>query len=76
MSRSQLQEVLTLRLSNYIERPIVLVDFTDVFSIQVKALGQINIPGNYVITTNQTLQEVITLAGGVTEFADLNNIQI
>lgn len=76
MSTGQLQEVLTLRLSNYIERPIVLVDFTAAFSIEVKVLGQVTQPGNYLISTAVTLQEVLSLAGGPTDLADLNSIQI
>lgn len=44
---------------------------TDTFKVNIS--GEVNYPGSYVVNSNQTLSDLITLAGGLTDSAgDIN----
>ncbi|MEO0408365.1 MAG: SLBB domain-containing protein [Cyanobacteria bacterium P01_A01_bin.135] len=66
----------------YIRRPRVVVRLLDARPLQVAIAGEVNRPGSYRVSVGQgeaevpTLTEVIELAGGITQFADLRNIKV
>jgi polysaccharide export outer membrane protein len=70
--RTQIQEAA----SKYIEDPNVTVVVRQINSRNVFITGQIARPGAYPVTGQMTVLQIITVAGGLTEFADEKNITI
>ena len=77
----QASEAIAAELAYFIRRPRVTLSLLDSRPLQVAIVGEINRPGSYRL--NQTGQEefpsltqIIELAGGITQSADLRNIQI
>jgi len=56
--------------------PIVVVQVKEYKSRMVILLGQIAKPGSFPLTTGITLMQVISLAGGLTQIADDNNVTL
>jgi len=76
MTTSELMNVLTFRLARHLENPLVLVSIVDKPEINVTVLGQVEKPGPVRIYEGATVQEVLLLAGGTTQAADLERIRI
>lgn len=76
ISTSELMNDLTFRLAKHIDNPLVLVSVVEKPEITVVVLGQVAIPGPVKCYLGATLQEVLVLAGGPTEKADLSKIKI
>ena len=56
--------------------PIVVVQVKEYKSRMVILLGQIAKPGSFPLTTGISLMQVISLAGGLTQIADDNNVTL
>lgn len=56
--------------------PIVVVQVKEYHSRTVILLGQIAKPGSFPLTTGLTLMQAISLAGGLTNIADDNNVTL
>jgi protein involved in polysaccharide export with SLBB domain len=67
---------LTLRLARHIDNPLVLVSIVEDLPVVIEVLGQVVNPGHITISKGASLQEVIKLAGGPMENADLSRIKI
>ncbi len=76
MTTKELQDILTLKLANYSDAPFVLISILSELPIKVQVMGQVKLPGSVTISPQANIQEVIKLAGGPTEFADLTQIKI
>ncbi|MFP4521325.1 MAG: polysaccharide biosynthesis/export family protein [Fibrobacterota bacterium] len=76
MTTSELMDQLTLRLAKNIENPFVLVTIEPEAKISVTVLGQVKNPGRMEAPQKGSIQEVLKLAGGVTEYADLEKIKL
>ena len=72
----QLKEVLTKRLGEFIENPIVSVTVTEANSCKVYVSGQVKTPGVYRLRSETTLLQIIPMAGGFTEWANQKKILI
>lgn len=76
----QASETIAAEMAVFIRRPRVTLSLLDARPMQVAIAGEINRPGSYrVAITNEelpTLTQVIELAGGITQFADLRNIEV
>jgi polysaccharide export outer membrane protein len=75
------QEIARLVRQQLIERkvlvdPIVVVQVKDYKSRSVILLGQIAKPGSFPLTTGLTLMQAISLAGGLSQIADDNNVTL
>ena len=76
LTPAELDEVITRRLSKYLQTPEVTVIVTSFGSRRVFVLGEVARPGVYPIGITTTVLEVITDAGSYTESADLRNVTI
>ncbi|HEX2956110.1 MAG TPA: polysaccharide biosynthesis/export family protein [Chitinispirillaceae bacterium] len=76
VTTSELMNDLTLRLARHIDNPLVLVSIIDNLPIVIEVLGQVVNPGHVTTSKGASLQEVIKLAGGTLENADLSRIKI
>jgi len=75
LTPAELDQVITRRLSDYVQNPEVTVIVTDIKSGQIVVLGQVARPGAYPMAES-TVLEAIAEAGGYTERAALGSVTI
>lgn len=75
-SVQDLQSELTRRLSRYISDPVVTVSVREVLGNKVYVIGQVHRPGVFVVNPRVDVLQALSMAGGVTPFAALNDIKI
>lgn len=73
---SELQVELTTRLARFINEPVVTVSVKEVLGNKVYVIGQVNEPGAFVVNPQVDVLQALSMAGGATAFADLDNIRI
>jgi polysaccharide export outer membrane protein len=62
------------RLKRYIPEPVVTVSVTGIGGNQIYVIGQVNKPGAYVMNPQINVLQALSVAGGATPFAGLNDI--
>ena len=72
----QLKEILTQRLKEFLEIPNVTVVVMEANSFKVYISGQIKSPGVYRLRSETTLAQIISIAGGLGEWANESKIVI
>ncbi len=72
----ELQKDIIKRLSRYVKEPFVTVLVKEFNSKKVFILGEVRAPGVYPLKRYTTLLEELTLAGGITDKADLSSAYI
>jgi polysaccharide export outer membrane protein len=72
----QLKEVLTQKLKKFIDDPHVFVIVTEANSAKVYISGQVRNPGVYKLRAETSLPQIISMAGGFTDWADQKKILI
>ena len=73
---TQAAQQITEQLKRFLKNPVVSVELLEPAKMSVTISGGIKNPGSYPITQGMTIREAIMLAGGPTEFANLNNITL
>ena len=71
-----LKEHITKVAVKLIEDPTVTVVVRTINSRKVYITGQVNTPNGYPLTRDLTVMQLISLAGGLTEYADKKNITV
>jgi polysaccharide export outer membrane protein len=72
----QLQAEITKRIRNYIPDAVVSVSVKEVSGYRVYVLGKVNNPGQYTVGRYLDVVQALTLAGGLTPFANEDEIKI
>ncbi len=72
----QLAREIAERLKAYMESPTVSVSVRQVNSYSFYILGEVANPGKFQLKSYATVLQAIALAGGFTQFASRNNIQV
>jgi polysaccharide export outer membrane protein len=72
----QLKDVLTKRLKEFIDNPVVSVTVTEANSYKVYVSGQVKTPGVYRLKNETTILQIIPMAGGFTDWANQKKILI
>jgi polysaccharide export outer membrane protein len=72
----ELQNLITERLRKYISDPVVTVSVQEVKGNKVYVIGQVNKPGDFIVNPSVNVMQALSMAGGATAFASLNNIII
>jgi len=75
-STNVLHEELVSRLGKYIPDLFVTVAVQEVLGNKIYILGQVNRQGAYVMSPRIDVTQALSLAGGTTPFASLNDIRI
>ena len=75
-SVSDLQDELKKRLARFINEPVVTVSIKQVLGNKIYVIGQVNDPGEFVVNPQVDVLQALSMAGGTTAFADLDNIRI
>jgi polysaccharide export outer membrane protein len=73
---SELKDMITERLKNFITAPEVTVIVRSSQSRIIYTIGKVNGPGPYPLTPGMTVLQALSVAGGLTDWADLKNIII
>jgi polysaccharide export outer membrane protein len=74
MTPLKLKEILTERLKEFVEAPTVTVIVMEANSFMVYISGYINKPGVYRLRSETTLAQIISMAGGLGEWANQSKI--
>jgi len=72
----ELQNLITERLKKYIADPVVTVSVQEVKGNKVYVIGQVTKPGDFIVNPAVNVMQALSMAGGTTAFASLNNIII
>ena len=71
---AQVQKEIETRLQKYIPDPVVTVSVTNIQGNRVYVIGQVNRPGMYVMNPQLNVLQALSIAGGTTPYAALNDI--
>ncbi|HEV2703518.1 MAG TPA: polysaccharide biosynthesis/export family protein [Steroidobacteraceae bacterium] len=72
----QLREEITTRLTRYIPSPVVTVAAKGVAGNHIYVVGRVQKPGEYPMARDVDVMQALSLAGGATPFAAVNDIII
>jgi polysaccharide export outer membrane protein len=72
----QIQQMLTERLKTYIPDVLLTVSAKQLLGKKIFVMGKVNKPGEYAIDRTIDVIQALAMAGGVTPFADANEIKI
>jgi polysaccharide export outer membrane protein len=72
----ELKKELTEKLTEYIAEPVVNVAVKAAEGNAIYVTGQVKTPGRFIMTDAMNVMQALTLAGGLTPFADQDDIVI
>lgn len=75
-SVTELKEIITDRLKNYIDAPEVTVLVDQSLSRRIYTIGKVTEPGPYPLAPGMSVIQALSAAGGFTEWADTKEILI
>jgi polysaccharide export outer membrane protein len=73
---TQLKDIITQKLQDYISAPQVTVIVRESRSLRIYTIGKLMNPGPYPLEADMTVLQALSVAGGFTEWADMKNILI
>lgn len=76
LSLAEIQQEVTERLSQFIADPVVSISATQLLGNKIYVIGQVNKPGEYVVSRYVDVMQALSMAGGTTAFASKNSIII
>lgn len=71
---SQIQAEVANRLQKYIPEPVVTAAVTNLEGNRIYVIGQVTKPGSYPMNPRLNVLQALTVAGGMTPFANLDGI--
>jgi polysaccharide export outer membrane protein len=75
-SVAELQKIVSDRLVKYIADPVVTISIQEVKGNKIYVIGQVNKPGDFVVNPQVNVMQALSMAGGTTAFASLDEIRI
>lgn len=72
----QLRKLLEDKYKEFVTSPFVSIRVENIMSAEILLLGQVTKPGAYPLNGNETVLQLLTRAGGLTPFADRNDIKV
>lgn len=75
-STTEIRQEIAQRLAQYIAEPLVTVTIDEVLGNKIYVIGQVQEPGQFVVNPMVNVMQALSMAGGTTPFASLNNIVI
>lgn len=76
LSLEQIQKKISDSLSTYISDPVVTVSAKQLLGNKIYVIGKVNKPDQYLMTGKIDVMQALSMAGGMTPFASVNNIKI
>ncbi len=72
----EIEKAVSEKLSQYLADPVVTVSAKQLLGHKIYVIGQVNKPGEYIVNRYVDVMQVLSMAGGMTPFADVNDIII
>jgi polysaccharide export outer membrane protein len=76
LTTNQVRKILEEKYKGFINDPFVTIRVEGVASSEIFLIGQVNKPGAYPASGNDTILQLLTRAGGLTIFADQADIRV
>lgn len=73
---TELQTNLASNLKKYIPDPVVTIGIKLIGGNRIYVLGKVNRPGEFPLSRPLDVMQALSLAGGATPFADLNDVRV
>ena len=73
---ADIEHEIASRIARYIPEPVVTVSVMKVLGNTVHVVGKVNRPGEYIMNGQTDVMKALSMAGGTTAFADLNDIVV
>jgi len=73
---AEVQTEIETKLKRFIPEPVVSITLMNVGGNKVYVIGQVKTPGAFIMNPQVNVLQALSLAGGMTPFAALNNISI
>jgi len=73
---AQIQTEITKRLKTYMPEPVVSISVKGLDGCKIYVIGQVSKPGSFVMNPRITVLQALSLAGGMTPFAAVNDIMV
>jgi polysaccharide export outer membrane protein len=70
------RQELTARLETFIPDLVVTVTIAEINGNKIYVIGQVNTPGQFVVNPRVDVLQALSIAGGMTPFAEINDIKI
>jgi polysaccharide export outer membrane protein len=71
---AELNKVVSERLAKYISGAVVTVSVQEIKGNKIFVLGQVNKPGEFIVNPSVNIMQALSMAGGMTPFASVNDI--
>ena len=71
-----IRQELTFRLQTYIPNLVVTVTVAEIHGNKIYVIGQVRTPGVFIVNPRVDVIQALSIAGGLTPFAQQNNIKI
>jgi polysaccharide export outer membrane protein len=75
-SVEEIRKELTERLAKYVPNLVVTVETLKIEGNRVFVVGKVNRPGEFVMTADMDVMQALSMAGGTTPFASLDDIKV
>ncbi len=76
LTTAQLREALQQKYSDFIKDPFVTIRVEQITSSEIFLIGEVSNPGAYPVMGNDSLLQLLTRAGGLSIFADRDDIRV
>ena len=76
LTTGQLRKVLETKYKDFVSDPFVSIRVEGISSAEVFLVGQVTKPGAYPLSGNESVLQILTRAGGLTIFADRDEIRV
>lgn len=73
---TDLRKVITKRLVKYVPDAVVTVSVKQLLGNKIYVIGKVNKPGEFMINRYVDVMQALSMAGGTTPYADVNDIKI
>jgi len=75
-SVAELQQIVGSKLQGFISDPVVTVAVDEIHGNKVYVIGQVRSPGEFAVDQTVDVMQALSMAGGTTPFAKLDDIRI
>ena len=72
----QLTEEISESIAKYIPDPVVTVSVRQILGNKIYVIGKVNNPGQFVVNPNVDIVQALSMAGGMSTFADADKIKV
>jgi len=73
---ADLNKTVAQKLTRFISDPVVTVSIQEIKGNKIYVIGQVNKPGEFIVNPRVDVMQALSMAGGTTAFAALNDIVI